>query len=243
MAIILEEAIFQRLDEIIEKYDNMGHQLGDPKIIANRAEFLRISKEQSELSTIVEKYNLYKDVLKRLNDAEELISDNSSDPEMRELALEEKDILEKELSKVEGELKILLLPKDPHDEKNIIMEIRAGAGGDEACLFAAELFRMYGRYAEKNRWKMDILSSSYTGIGGLKEIIFSMEGKGKGIYSKFKFECGVHRVQRVPATEGSGRIHTSTVTVVVMPEAKYSCEQDILCGVKKPKDEKNLSDL
>lgn len=218
MAIILEEQIFHRLDEIIEKYELMGHQLGDPKIISNRAEFLRISKEQSELSTIVEKYNLYKDILKRLSDAEELINDSSSDQEMRELAAEEKGILEKELSETEASLKILLLPKDPHDEKDIIMEIRAGAGGDEACLFAAELFRMYGRYAEKNRWKMEILNTNYTGLGGLKEVIFSMQGKG--IYSKFKFESGVHRVQRVPATEASGRIHTSTVTVVVMPEAE-----------------------
>lgn len=227
VAIILEEEIFHRLDEIIEKNETMGHQLGDPAIIANRSEFQRIAKEQGELLPIVEKYNQYKNIVKRLNDAEELISDTSSDPEMRELASEEKDVLVKELASVESELKFLLLPKDPHDEKDLIMEIRAGAGGDEACLFAAELFRMYGRYAEKNRWKLDILSSSYIGLGGLKEVIFSLHGKG--IYSKFKFESGVHRVQRVPATESSGRIHTSTVTVVVMPEAE---EVDLIIDQK-----------
>lgn len=218
MAIILEEEIFQRLDEILKKYHQIGHLLADPKVIANRGEFQRIAKEQSELAPIVEKYNHYREMEKRLKEAEEIIKDAAIEQEMRELALEEKENLTRELTEAEGDLKILLLPKDLKDEKNIIMEIRAGAGGDEACLFAAELFRMYARYAEKKRWKVDILSSNYTGLGGLKEIIYSLEGKG--IYSKMKFESGVHRVQRVPATEASGRIHTSTVTVAVLPEAE-----------------------
>src|SRR3990172_5081984 len=200
MAIILEEEVFHHLDEILKKYNEMGHLLGDPKVISNRGEFQRVAKEQAELVPIVEKYDYYKKILKRINEEEE------------------KNSLEKELEDLEKEIKLLLLPKDPRDKKNIIMEIRAGAGGDEACLFAAELFRMYARYAEKNRWKVDILNSNFTGLGGLKEIIFSLEGKG--IYSKLKFESGVHRVQRVPATEASGRIHTSTVTVAVLPEAE-----------------------
>src|SRR3990167_5114910 len=218
MAIILEEEVFHHLDEILKKYNEMGHLLGDPKVISNRGEFQRVAKEQAELVPIVEKYDYYKKILKRINEAEEIISDSSSDSDIRELAEEEKNSLEKELEDLEKEIKLLLLPKDPRDKKNIIMEIRAGAGGDLACLFAAELFRMYARYAEKNRWKVDILNSNFTGLGGLKEIIFSLEGKG--IYSKLKFESGVHRVQRVPATEASGRIHTSTVTVAVLPEAE-----------------------
>lgn len=218
MTILLEEGIFHRLEEIIEKYNNLGHLLGDPKTIANRAEFQRIAKEQRDLAPIVDKYNHYKDVLKRLKDAEDIIKDVSSEPEIKELALEEKNNLEIEMEEIEGELKLLLLPRDPRDKKNIIMEIRAGAGGEEASLFAAELFRMYAKYAEKRRWKVDILSSSYTGLGGIKEIILTLEGKG--IYSRMKFESGVHRVQRVPQTEASGRIHTSTVTVAVLPEAE-----------------------
>lgn len=218
MATILEEEIYNRLNEIMEKYNTMGYRLSDPSIIGNRGEFQRIVKEQGELTPIVEKYNHYKEALRRLNETEEILEDISAEQEMRELALEEKNVLTEELSKLDAELKILLLPNDPHDEKNIIMEIRAGAGGEEASLFAAELFRMYMKFAEKNRWKSDILSSSYTGLGGIKEIILSLEGKR--IYSRMKFESGVHRVQRVPATEGSGRIHTSTITVAVLPEAE-----------------------
>ena len=217
MTVILEESIFNKLEEIIEKSYNMGTLLGDPNVIANRGEFQRMAKEQGELSLIVDKYNQYKDVSKKLKEAEELINDVSSESDIKELAIEEKAILEKELTGIEAELKALLLPKDPRDEKNIIMEIRAGAGGDEAALFAAELFRMYARYAEKKRWKVEVLSSNYIGIGGIKEIIFTIEGKG--IFSRMKFESGVHRVQRVPATEASGRIHTSTITVAVLAEA------------------------
>ena len=218
MAVILEEEIFNRLNEIMEKYNTMGYLLSDPKIIANRGEFQRIVREQGELTPIVDKYNHYREALRKLNETEEILEDISTEQEMKELALDEKEVLAGELRKLDEELKLLLLPKDPHDEKNIIMEIRAGAGGEEASLFAAELFRMYMKYAEKKRWRADILSSSYTGLGGIKEIILSLEGKG--IYSRMKFESGVHRVQRVPATEGSGRIHTSTITVAVLPEAE-----------------------
>lgn len=218
MTVIMEESIFNRLEEIIEKYNNMGVLLGDPKVISNRAEFQRIAKEQGELTPLVEKYNEYKGLAQKLAEADELINDAATDDDMRELALEEKTVLEKEMGGLEGEIKTLLLPKDPRDDKNIIMEIRAGAGGDEAALFASELFRMYARYAEKKRWRLDVLSSNYIGIGGIKEIVFTIEGKG--IFSKMKFESGVHRVQRVPATEASGRIHTSTVTVAVLAEAQ-----------------------
>lgn len=218
MAITLGKEIFNRLDEIIEKYNSAEQLLSDPRIIANRGEFQRLAKEQAEFAPIVEKYNHYKSILKRIREAEEIIDDKSSEPEIRELALEEKENLSVELKEMESELKLFLLPKDLYAEKNIIMEIRAGAGGEEASLFAAELFRMYARYAEKRRWRVDILNSSYTGLGGIKEIIFSLEGKG--IYSRMKFESGVHRVQRVPETEASGRIHTSTVTVAVLPEAE-----------------------
>src|SRR3989337_1457404 len=215
---MLEESIFNKLEEIIEKYNNMGTLMGDPNVIANRGEFQRMAKEQGELSLIVDKYNQYKDVSKKLKEAEELINDVSSESDIKELAIEEKAILEKELTGIEAELKALLLPKDPRDEKNIIMEIRAGAGGDEAALFAAELFRMYSRYAEKKRWKVTVLDMSTTGGGGLKEAIAQIQGKG--VFSRLKYESGVHRVQRVPATEASGRIHTSTVTVAVLAEAE-----------------------
>lgn len=218
MAVILEESIFNRLEEIIEKYNGMGILLGDPKVIANRAEFQRIAKEQGEMTPLVEKYNQYKALAQKLAEADELINDDATDDDMKELALEEKTVLEKEMGGLEGEIKTLLLPKDPRDEKNIIMEIRAGAGGDEAALFASELFRMYAKYAEKKRWRLEVLSSNYIGIGGIKEIVFTIEGKG--IFSKMKFESGVHRVQRVPATESSGRIHTSTITVAVLAEAE-----------------------
>ncbi|MCC6543157.1 MAG: peptide chain release factor 1 [Nitrospirae bacterium] len=208
----------KRLEDIREKYNSISFQLGDPEFISNRAEFQRIVKEQGELTPIVEKYNHFKELSKKLEEAEVFINDASTEDEMRELASEEKVSLEVEIEEVEAEIKTLLLPKDPRDSKNIIMEIRAGAGGDEAALFAAELFRMYAKYAEKKRWKLEVLSSNYIGIGGIKEIIVTMEGKG--IFSKMKFESGVHRVQRVPATEASGRIHTSTITVAVLAEAE-----------------------
>ncbi len=214
----MDESIYNRLKEITEKYNGISALLGEPEFIANRVEFQRIVKEQGELTPIVEKYNQYKELSKKLEEAEELINDASTEDDMRELALDEKASLEKEIAGVEAEITTLLIPRDPRDNKNVIMEIRAGAGGDEAALFAAELFRMYAKYAEKKRWKLEVLSSNYIGIGGIKEIIFTIEGKG--IFSKMKFESGVHRVQRVPATEASGRIHTSTITVAVLPEAE-----------------------
>lgn len=223
----MEKSIYNRLEEIREKFNGISFLLGDPEFIANRVEFQRVVKEQGELAPVVEKYNQYKELSEKLEEAEELINDVSSEDDMKELASEEKKILEKEIEGVEAEIKTLLLSKDPRDEKNIIMEIRAGAGGDEAALFAAELFRLYAKYAEKKRWKLEILSSSYIGIGGIKEIIFTIEGKG--IFSKMKFESGVHRVQRVPATEASGRIHTSTVTVAVLAEAE---EVDLIIDPK-----------
>src|SRR4030067_103108 len=223
----MEKSIYNRLEEIREKFNGISFLLGDPEFIANRAEFQRVVKEQGELATVVEKYNQYKELSEKLEEAEDLINDGCSEEDMKELASEEKKILEKEIEGVEAEIKTLLLSKDPRDEKNIIMEIRAGAVGDEAALFAAELFRLYAKYAEKKRWKLEILSSSYIGIGGIKEIIFTIEGKG--IFSKMKFESGVHRVQRVPATEASGRIHTSTVTVAVLAEAE---EVDLIIDPK-----------
>jgi len=216
LALLLEEEVFHKLDEIVKKYETLGYKLADPEVIANREEFQKIAREQGELTPIVEKYNEYKQTLKQVKDAEDIINDPVAEPEIKELAMEEKEALEEKLETLEKELKELLLPRDPRDNKNIIMEIRAGAGGEEASLFAADLFRMYSRYAERHGWKVEILSANYTGLGGIKEIIFSLEGKG--IYSRMKFESGVHRVQRVPETEASGRIHTSTVTVAVLPE-------------------------
>ena len=227
MATFIEKSIINRLEEIREKYNMMSALIGDPEFSANRAEFQRIVKEQGELTPIVEKYNQYKELCEKLEEAEELINDASTEDDMKELALEEKKSLEHELEEIDSEIKTLLLPKDPRDTKNVIMEIRAGAGGDEAALFAAELFRMYAKYAEKKRWKLEVLSSNYIGIGGIKEIIFTIEGKG--IFSKLKFESGVHRVQRVPATEASGRIHTSTITVAVLAEAE---EVDLIIDSK-----------
>src|SRR4030067_2342010 len=167
----MEKSIYNRLEEIREKYNGISFLLGDPEFIANRAEFQRIVKEQGELTPIVEKYNQYKELSEKLEEAEELINDASTDDDMKELALEEKASLEKEIEGVEAEIKTLLLPKDPRDNKNVIMEIRAGAGGDEAALFAAELFRMYARYAEREGWKTKDISSNRIGIGGFKEII------------------------------------------------------------------------
>ena len=171
MATFIEKSIINRLEEIREKYNMMSALIGDPEFSANRAEFQRVVKEQGELTPIVEKYNQYKELCEKLEEAEELINDASTEDDMKELALEEKKSLENELEVIDAEIKTLLLPKDPRDTKNVIMEIRAGAGGDEAALFAAELFRMYAKYAEKKRWKLEVLSSNYIGIGGIKEII------------------------------------------------------------------------
>jgi len=209
--------MFKRLEEIERKYDELTELTSNPDIIANQAEFQKHARSQAGLSDIVTAYREYKDLLGQIEDTKAMLAEEK-DPEMREMAqLEQEELLEKSEKLVE-ELKILLLPKDPNDEKNVIMEIRAGAGGDEAALFAGVLYKMYSKYAENQNWKTEMLSASYTDIGGFKEIIFIIEGRGA--YSMLKFESGVHRVQRIPATESGGRIHTSTATVAVLPEAE-----------------------
>ncbi|MBI3753209.1 MAG: peptide chain release factor 1 [Deltaproteobacteria bacterium] len=208
--------MLNRLEQIEKRYIELGNLLSDPRIISDQESFQRYSKEHSALTEIVEVYNELKKADAELQENKSIVE--GKDEELRELAKEEIPALQKQMDELEAKLKILLLPKDPNDEKNIILEIRAGVGGDEAAIFVADLFRMYSRYAEVQRWKVEVLSSSPIGIGGLKEIIAVIAGKGA--YSKLKYESGVHRVQRVPATEASGRIHTSTVTVAVLPEAE-----------------------
>lgn len=218
MAQLIEEGLSQKLNELHDKYLDLGRQLSDPKIISNRSEFQRLAKEQSDLTDIVDGYVAFKEVVRRLRDTEEISLDPLSDPELQEMALAEKKDLEAEMVQLEVRIKTLLIPKDARDNKNVFLEIRAGAGGGEAALFVADLFRMYARYAEKNRWKVEMISSNETGIGGFKEIILYISGRG--IFHRMRHESGVHRVQRIPATESSGRIHTSTVTVAVLPEAE-----------------------
>lgn len=210
--------MFQKLEAVKEKYEELSRLMSDPKVISNPSEFQKYAKEQAEISELVDKYDVYKEALKQIEDTTALLRDSKGESEFQELARVELEDLQKKKSKLEDEIKLLLVPKDPYDAKNIFLEIRAGAGGDEAGLFAAELFRMYSRYAEKKRWKVEILDSNSTGVGGFKEIIALIEGKGA--YSRLKYESGVHRVQRIPVTETGGRIHTSTVTVAVMPEAE-----------------------
>ncbi len=209
--------MFAKLEFVEQRYEEINKKLSDSEVISNQEEWRKLMKEHSDIEEIVVKYREYKKTKGTIKEARELLEDKP-DREMRELAeLELQESTEK-LEKVEEELKILLLPKDPNDDKNVIVEIRGGAGGDEAALFAGVLFRLYSRYAERNRWRAEIMSSNPTGLGGFKEVIFMIEGKGA--YSRLKFESGVHRVQRVPATEASGRIHTSTVTVAVLPEVE-----------------------
>jgi peptide chain release factor 1 len=208
--------MFAKLEEIERSFLDLEQELSDPEVYNNQERYRKVTKTHSELDPIVKAFRQYKTLNSELEDNKELAKD--SDPEIREMAKAEIDEIKEQLPKLEDELKILLLPKDPMDEKNIILEVRAGTGGEEAALFAADLFRMYTRYAEVNRWKVEILSSSPTGTGGFKEIIASISGDH--IYSKMKYESGTHRVQRVPATESQGRIHTSAVTVAIMPEAE-----------------------
>jgi peptide chain release factor 1 len=208
--------MFEKLKVLEEKYEELTKLLSDPEIIAQQDKFRSYAKSHAELSGIVETYRKYQKVLREIEEARELIK-SEKDREMRELAEGELKNLELKREDLEGQLKVLMLPKDPNDEKNIFLEIRAGTGGDEASLFAAELFRMYSKYAESKNWKVEIMSQSPSEVGGFKEIIALIEGKGA--YSRLKFESGVHRVQRVPVTEASGRIHTSTATVAVLPEA------------------------
>lgn len=209
--------MFERLDQIEAKYEELTKALASPEVINDSAKYQKTAKAHSELTEIVEKYREYKDLKRGIQESRAIIADES-DAELREYAQEELGRLEERLAKVEGELKLLLVPKDPNDEKNVVLEIRAGTGGDEATLFAAEIFRMYNRYAEGQRWKVEVLSTSESGVGGLKEVIAIIEGRG--VYSRMKYESGVHRVQRVPQTEQQGRVHTSAVTVAVLPEAE-----------------------
>lgn len=208
--------MLEKLLEVEDKYDKITKTLSDPSIFSNREEFLRLSKEQSELEPIVAKFREYKKIVKEIEELEEILQ--GGDGDLKELAADELQNLKKIKPQIEQELRILLLPKDPRDDKNVILEIRAGTGGDEAALFAADLFRMYAKYAEAKGWKVEIIDSHPTGLGGFKEIIANIAGKGA--FSKLKYESGVHRVQRIPVTEASGRIHTSTATVAVLPEAE-----------------------
>jgi peptide chain release factor 1 len=209
--------MFEKLNALEEKYENLTQKLSDPKVITNQEQFRKCAKAHAELEEIVVKYREYKKVSQELTDTRELLRTETED-EMRELAEGELETLDSRVEDIEEDLRMLLIPQDPNDEKNIVLEIRAGTGGEEAALFVADLFRMYSKYAENQRWKVDIMSSNPSGIGGFKEIIAMIEGKG--VYSRLKFESGVHRVQRVPVTEASGRIHTSAVTVAVLPEAE-----------------------
>lgn len=209
--------MFDRLEDILERYENVIQELNDPDVMGNQERYRKLMKEQSDLSPIVEEYKIYKQSKQNIEDSL-LMIEEETDEEMKELAKEELSDAKDTLAKSEQNLKILLLPKDPMDDKNVIVEIRAGAGGDEAALFAYELFRMYQKYAESNRWRTELISFNENGIGGFKEVVFMITGQGA--YSKLKYESGVHRVQRVPETESGGRIHTSTVTVAIMPEAE-----------------------
>jgi peptide chain release factor 1 len=209
--------MLKRLDEIEKKYEELSELLANPEVIANQAEYQKHARNQASLEDTVTTYREYKNIAAQLDNTKALLQEDL-EPEMQEMAELELEELEEKLEKLEAELKRLLLPKDPNDEKNVIMEIRAGAGGDEAALFAGVLYKMYTKYAENQNWKTDILSANYTDIGGFKEVIFIIEGRGA--YSRLKFESGVHRVQRIPTTESGGRIHTSTATVAVLPEAE-----------------------
>ncbi len=207
--------MFDKLDFIQEKYQELSEKVADPAVIADQKTFQKYMKEMSEMEPVVKAYEDYRKMQSDLSDAREMI-ELEDDEEVKEMAKEEAKELEEKMAKAQDNLKILLLPKDPNDEKNVILEIRAGAGGEEAALFGNDLLRMYLRYAERHRWKAEIIEISDTGIGGIKEAVVMI--KGKGAYSRLKFESGVHRVQRVPETESSGRIHTSAATVAVLPE-------------------------
>lgn len=209
--------MFEKLEQIETKYEELTAQLALPEVLSDRARYQKTVKAHRALQGIVEKYRELKGIEKSIRDTESLLQDEQTDSELKALAHEELESLEQQQTKLEEEIKVLLLPKDPNDEKNVILEIRAGTGGDEATLFAQEIFRMYTRYGEGRGWRIDVLSSSISSVGGLKEIIALIEGQN--VYSQMKFESGVHRVQRVPQTEQQGRIHTSAITVAVLPEA------------------------
>lgn len=218
--------MFDRLEDILIHYEELMLELNNPSVAEDQNRFRKLMKEQADLSPLVETYKEYKQAKRDVEESLALLEEES-DEEMRELAKEELSDAKERIEGLEGQLKILLLPKDPNDDKNIILEIRAGAGGEEAALFAAELYRMYVSYAESHRWKVEIVSLNESGIGGFKEVVAMVTGNGA--YSKLKYESGVHRVQRVPETESGGRIHTSTATVAVMPEAE---EVDVQIDMK-----------
>jgi len=207
--------ILEKLRQVEERYEELNRLLADPEIATDPDKLREYGREQAEIANLVQTYREYKDVEQELNETRSMLDDDL-DEEMRELVQQEIATLEGKRERLMGKLKVMLLPKDPRDERNVIMEIRAGAGGDEAGLFAADLYRMYNRYAEKHGWETELVNANETGIGGFKEVVFTV--KGKGAYSHLKYESGVHRVQRVPITESSGRIHTSTATVAVLPE-------------------------
>jgi peptide chain release factor 1 len=208
--------IMVRLEKAEARHEELERLMGDPPVVANRGEYQRYAKEYAELGKVVERFRRYKDLIKSIEGSKALLQE--ADEELRRMAREEVAALSEQQERLEQELILALLPKDPNDEKNVVLEIRAGTGGDEAALFAADLFRMYAKYAETRNWRVEILSQHPTGVGGFKEIIALIEGKG--VYGRLKYESGVHRVQRVPITESQGRIHTSTVTVAVLPEAE-----------------------
>ena len=208
---------FQKLRDIEARFAEVETQMSDPAVAQDPRAYQKLAREAKEISPIVERYRAYKDTLQELAKVQEMAK-AESDPELREMAHEEARALEAKRDALDGEIPLLLVPKDPNDEKNVLLEIRAGTGGDEAALFAAEMFRMYQRYAERQGWKVDVVSQNRTGQGGLKEVIAMVEGER--VFSKLRYESGVHRVQRVPVTEGSGRIHTSAITVAVLPEAE-----------------------
>lgn len=208
--------MLEKLDFLQQKYEDIGVKISDPDVINNQSLWQKLIKEHSELEPIVAKYKEYRASEEALKEAKEILYDKSAEEELREMAKMEMDELAEKIDELKEELRILLLPKDPNDDKNVIVEVRAGTGGDEAGLFAADLFKMYTRYAEHQGWKTEMMSLNETGVGGYKEVIFMI--KGKGAYSQLKYESGAHRVQRIPATESGGRIHTSAATVAVLPE-------------------------
>ena len=211
----MNSSYIQKLEQLNKRFQELGQLLSDPDVISNTLEFAKLSKERAHLVEVMTQYHTYQKVLSEITSNKELLSEK--DPAMRQLAQSELKSLEQQKSELEDRLAILLTPSDPNDKKNILLEIRAGTGGDEASLFAADLYRMYAKYAEHHRWKVEILSSSWTGVKGIKEIIMTISGQN--VYSHLKYESGAHRVQRVPKTEAQGRIHTSAVTVAVLPEA------------------------
>src|SRR6187549_819620 len=206
----LDPLLEDKLRTIEGRYDELNLQMADPEVAADSKRYQKIAKSHSDYSEIVSKFREYLEIRSSLTDTQAMLREPNLDPEMKAMTEEELTSLQGRIDQCESDLRVLLLPRDPNDDRNVILEIRAGTGGDEAGLFVADIFRMYSRYAERQRWRVDILSSSSTGVGGFKEIIALIEGKGA--YSRLKYESGVHRVQRVPATEASGRIHTSAIT-------------------------------